>query len=98
MTLALTVLASLSLGFQQPPPAETGNAPQAQPVQEAQATDATEEDLDRRVCRTEAVVGTRLSGRTCLTQREWNERREAARTLQRRIAGSNTTQPERGRN
>lgn len=59
------------------------------PVQPAQPEAEADPSLNRVVCRTEPNVGTRLSSRTCLTRREWNDRREASRALAHRLETAN---------
>jgi hypothetical protein len=52
--------------------------------------EAEDPRLDERVCRTEIVVGTRFNSRTCMTRREWNERRDASRNLAHRVESRNS--------
>ena len=90
-TLALiTVLAALTV--QDAPQAVPGAAPLTDPaVAEApQETPEEQARLDERVCRTEAVVGTRFSSRTCMTRREWNRRRDDSRRLAHRLDTQNS--------
>lgn len=66
-------------------------APQAQPApQGAKAPDP----LDKIVCRTEEVIGSRLnSQRVCLTVREWRQQAEDSREAVERIQQGQGTVP-----
>jgi len=96
---ALMFILALS-GPQQAPetqqaPGATGEAAAAAPA----TTPARPDPLDRTVCREEAVVGSRFGSRTCMTQREWNARRDESRRLAQRLgaqqdnAGGRITAP-----
>jgi len=91
-TLALiSVLAALTL--QDAPQAVPGaTAPLTDPSVAEGPAETPEEQarLDERVCRTEAVVGTRFSSRTCMTRREWNRRRDDSRRLAHRLDTQNS--------
>ena len=90
-TLALiTVLAALTV--QDAPQAVPGAAPLTDPAVAEALPETPEEQarLDERVCRTEAVVGTRFSSRTCMTRREWNRRRDDSRRLAHRLDTQNS--------
>jgi hypothetical protein len=79
-------------------------APDAQLVPPASLTPPTttaalsaEEEArqNEQICRTENVVGSRLSGRICMTRREWDQRREASRRLQQRVENAQSSQDRR---
>lgn len=98
MTVAALMLVLALSGAQQTqqaPSATAGEAAAATPA----ATPARPDPLDRTVCREETVVGSRFGSRICMTQREWNERRDESRRLAQRIgtqqdnAGGRITAP-----
>ncbi|MCS6624899.1 hypothetical protein N0B44_18445 [Roseibacterium beibuensis] len=91
-TLALiAALASLALQDAPQAPAAATAADGVSPAAEAPAETPEEEArLDERVCRTEAVVGTRFNSRTCMTRREWNRRRDDSRRLAHRLDSQNS--------
>lgn len=84
MLSAVVVSVFTALTFQQATTAvdATASDPAAQP---ATAAPAPPDPLDRRVCREETLVGSRFSSRVCLTQREWNRRRDESRAQAQRI-------------
>ncbi len=82
--VALMFVLALS-GAQQVQSATTTEAAPAATPTAASSRHAQPDPLDRRVCREEAVVGSRFGSRTCMTQREWNERRDESRRLAQRI-------------
>lgn len=78
-------------------PQQTPPAPADAPLATLAATtppepvDAAEEArLNERVCRSEAIVGTRFGSRICMTRREWNQRRDDSRRLAQRIESGNS--------
>jgi hypothetical protein len=64
----------------------------APPPQASASVTQTQSDAaaNRRVCRSEIVVGTRLSERVCMTQREWDQRRQQSRELAHRLEVQNS--------
>ncbi|SFS71316.1 hypothetical protein [Brevundimonas viscosa] len=88
MSLILVLSLSAMIGFQDPSP-----APDAQPSAAPAAADAPAsgeaDPLERVVCRTEAVVGTRFDSRVCMTRRQWNARRDESRRLAHRLESAN---------
>ena len=90
-TLAL-IAALAALAFQEAPRAADAASPSTIPpvAGETPATAEEEARLDERVCRTEAVVGTRFNSRTCMTRREWNRRRDESRRLAHRLDAQNS--------
>ena len=90
MTLVLAVSLAALLGVQDPAPSPAPDAPTAAAPAAADAPPAGEADpLNRVVCRTEAVVGTRFDSRVCMTRREWNARRDESRRLAHRLESAN---------
>lgn len=96
--MTLSLVFALALTVVQPT-ASLQQTPEQTPAQSATMTntgaseaadEADSAELDERVCRTEAVVGTRFSSRTCMTRREWNERRDASRRLAQRMETANS--------
>lgn len=87
MTVAALMLVLALAGAQQAQSATTAEAaPEATPAATAAATPTARPDpLDRRVCRDETVVGSRFGSRVCMTQREWNQRRDESRAQAQRI-------------
>ena len=89
MNILAPIAAMAVLGLQEaPPPAAAPDPPAAPPP--AAATPAEQARLDEVVCRTEAVVGTRFNSRTCMTRREWNQRRDDSRRLVHRLDAQNS--------
>ena len=90
MSLILVLSLSAVIGVQDPTPSP---APDAQPAAAPAAADAPAsgeaDPLDRVVCRTEAVVGTRFDSRVCMTRRQWNARRDESRRLAHRLESAN---------
>ncbi len=87
--LALSVTAAI--GLQDPaaspsPDAQAATAPAAAP---ASSASGEADPLDRVVCRTEAVVGTRFDSRVCMTRRQWDARRDESRRLAHRLESAN---------
>lgn len=95
MTLTIFAAAALVALLQQAPAPQSATVQSdsvlATPAATTPPTPAEDDDprLDEQVCRTEIVVGTRFNSRTCMTRREWNERREASRALAHRIESRN---------
>jgi len=83
-TIALMFVLALSGAQQAPSPATTEAAPAATSTA-APAPTGQPDPLDRRVCRDETVVGSRFGSRVCMTQREWNQRRDESRAQAQRI-------------
>ncbi|MGE0046280.1 MAG: hypothetical protein AB7T08_11025 [Hyphomonadaceae bacterium] len=82
MDLLFVALLQAAAGEPQPAPAPPATE-QTQPSEPAAAeTPAEDPDLDRVVCRTEQVVGSRLGRRVCMTRRE---RLELRRQQQQRL-------------
>ena len=77
------------LGLQEAPRPTAAPDPAVAPPPAAE-TPAEQARLDEVVCRTEAVVGTRFNSRTCLTRREWNQRRDESRRLAHRLDAQNS--------
>ena len=96
------ILAALmfALALSGPQQAQTATTAEAAPAAPGPAAAPVRPDpLDRMVCREEAVVGSRFSSRTCMTQRQWNDRRDESRRRAQRLgtqqdnAGGRITAP-----
>lgn len=79
--LMLVLALSGTQQTQQAPSATVGEAATAAPG----SAPARSDPLDRRVCRDETVVGSRFGSRVCMTQRQWNQRRDESRAQAQRI-------------
>lgn len=79
MTAAALMFVLALTGGQQ---AQSATTTEAAPAVTAAATP---DPLDRRVCREETPVGSRFGTRVCMTQREWNQRRDESRAQAQRI-------------
>ena len=88
-TIMAAVLLQTSNQAPQTAPAPVAEAEVAQQQTETTLKAAEEADLDRVVCRSEVVVGTRFNSRTCMTRRAWNQRRDESRRLAQRIESAN---------
>lgn len=94
-TLAL-IAALTALAFQDPQaapgviPSPAATSALETPAEDPAETPEEQARLDERVCRTEAVVGTRFNSRTCMTRREWNQRRDDSRRLAHRLEAQNS--------
>lgn len=89
IVLALSLAAVIGGQDPTPSPAPEGQATTA-PAAAPDAPASSEADpLDRVVCRTEAVVGTRFDSRVCMTRRQWNARRDESRRLAHRLESAN---------
>lgn len=65
------------------------------PVTSAALSAEEEARQSEQICRNENVVGTRLSGRVCMTRREWDQRREASRRLAQRTENAQSSRDRR---
>jgi len=90
--IAVVVAAVLLSSAPQTPPPSV-DAPLATPAATTPpepVSPAEEARLDERVCRNEAIVGTRFGSRICMTRREWNQRRDDSRRLAQRLESGNS--------
>jgi hypothetical protein len=93
MTTLALIAAVAAVALQDVPQAVPGAIAPTTGTTVAEAPAETPEEqarLDERVCRTEAVVGTRFNSRTCMTRREWNRRRDESRRLAHRLDSQNS--------
>jgi hypothetical protein len=71
-------------------------APQAAPVQQAQTqtqSSKKEEDLDRKLCKREAEVGSHRPTKICKTVREWKAQEDETQNLLRNMNQPSETTP-----
>ena len=73
-----------------PPPVDAPLATLAATTPPEAVDEAEEERMNERVCRTEAIVGTRFGSRICMTRREWSQRRDDSRRLAQRLESVNS--------
>jgi hypothetical protein len=92
--IAVIFAAVLMSGAQQtpPPPVDAPLSTPAATTPPEVVDEAQEARLNERVCRNEAVVGTRFGGQICMTRREWNQRRDESRRLAHRLESGNSRQ------
>lgn len=87
--LALSLAAVIGLQDPTPTPSPDAQAATAPAAAPASPASGEADPLDRVVCRTEAVVGTRFDSRVCMTRRQWNARRDESRRLAHRLESAN---------